>query len=56
MGEGIQRVTSSSNKCINPSLGIVNCWQGIVEIILRAVTIVSLIFYITILNVVDGGY
>ena len=39
MGEG---AGSSSSKCINPSLGIVRGWQGIVELVLRGVTIVSL--------------
>ena len=39
MGEG---GGSSSNKFINPNLGIVRSWQGIVELVLRGVTIVSL--------------
>ena len=31
----------SSQGFINPSLGIVKSWQGIVELVLRGVTIVS---------------
>ena len=38
MGEG-----DSSSGFINPSLGIVKSWQGIVELILRGVTIVRLV-------------
>ena len=42
MGEDDGSASSGKLKCINPSLGIVRRWQGIVELILRAVTIVSL--------------
>ena len=38
MGEG----GGSTSGFINPSLGIVKSWQGIVEIVLRGVAIVSL--------------
>ena len=42
MGEDDGSASSGKLKCINSSLGIVRRWQGIVELILRAVTIVSL--------------